>query len=110
MYEIMSHRPPWADTQQKQVFNQVLAGKRPSLEAGDETIPEWVELMNECWAQQPQARLEFDAILSRLKIIHRDKANRSVYRSGRSTQRTDDPGAMQVELGAYYRLQEEPSF
>lgn len=84
MYEIVSHRAPWAGVHSRKVFGRVFEGERPSLEIDHAALPGWVELMESCWAQDPDDRPEFDNIFTELKIIKRDHSNMAWQNSNRS--------------------------
>ena len=70
MFEILSHQPPWQDAVDegedvtKSVLYQVVNGKRPQakVSAAAGAPPGWIQLMEECWSESPDARPGFTRV------------------------------------------------
>ena len=71
MFELTAHQPPWAGLEQADIFQKVTAGERPPISAADYSgAPSgWFSLLQECWAQQPEARPSFDQICEQLQSM-----------------------------------------
>jgi len=65
VWEVLSRELPWARTPPRAMLGQVLMGARPTFHAG---APEGiVDIARACWAEDPQERPTFDAILADMK-------------------------------------------
>ena len=59
-YEILTSKIPYEDAQPYEVISIVIGGKRPNL---PENLPKTlVNLIDQCWAHDPQARPTFPQI------------------------------------------------
>eukprot|EP01089_Gocevia_fonbrunei_P009359 TRINITY_DN2163_c0_g1_i6.p1 TRINITY_DN2163_c0_g1~~TRINITY_DN2163_c0_g1_i6.p1 ORF type:complete len:488 (+),score=108.41 TRINITY_DN2163_c0_g1_i6:436-1899(+) len=69
LYELASTKEPWEGLNSIiQIYNKVSAGERPSFE-GCTVDPEFKQLIDECWQQDPSGRPMMGKILDRLEAI-----------------------------------------
>jgi len=68
MFEVVCREMPFEDLSPTRVALQVANGGRPDMDAvPPDTQPELVHLMIRCWAQDPEDRPDFEAILLEMK-------------------------------------------
>lgn len=66
-WEVISTKFPWADKiRPRDVICAVLKGLRPVIPAGAPV--DIADVMKACWAEEPEARPEFGAIMEGLKL------------------------------------------
>ena len=71
MSEMIIMAPPWQGMTREEVSCAVAAGERPVItsELAASAPTGWIELMQQCWDQDPTNRPTFDAIHDALKPI-----------------------------------------
>lgn len=70
IYEVLTGKFAYSNVKNVDayLYNEVMVqGKRPSLEGCDDVLDQWKQLIRDCWAQDPQERLGFTAIVDRVK-------------------------------------------
>ena len=64
LYEVIMQQIPWANIDPNQVYKRVLEGDRPQIiEEKLQDIPKIVNLVRQCWAQDPASRPTFKQIV-----------------------------------------------
>uniref|UniRef100_A0A7S3Y7Z5 Protein kinase domain-containing protein n=1 Tax=Heterosigma akashiwo TaxID=2829 RepID=A0A7S3Y7Z5_HETAK len=67
LWEIMEEAIPFSQCEPQEIMKVVGAGERPPL--GNWYSPELRQLIQQCWADDPAERPDFDEILDTLTII-----------------------------------------
>jgi hypothetical protein len=78
MWELMTWRLPWGDTQIWTIMGQIMSGNRPPVPEPAAFsklpgpgpfpgLPAWIGLMQRCWHQDPGQRPDFAAIIAQLR-------------------------------------------
>ena len=70
-FEIVTCRTPWGNLSAMEAWRSCSRGERPRVRRAerDEAPPEFLKLMEACWAQDPIERPEIKAIVKRLKAL-----------------------------------------
>jgi sterile alpha motif and leucine zipper-containing kinase AZK len=73
LYEVISREPPFEDQDPADIESLVRNGSRPDLEAvPPDCPPKLLDLMIQCWAQDPKKRPTFPDILEVLMEVARE--------------------------------------
>lgn len=77
LYEVLTWQLPWQNEGQYLIVGQVLAGRRPSVPPAAQLpgpgagawsgLPDYLTLMEACWAQEPGSRPAFSDIVPSLR-------------------------------------------
>ena len=112
MCEMVNMAPPWQGMTRDEVTYAVAAGERPliapELEASAPTG--WIELMQQCWDQDPTNRPNFDAIHDALEQVCRDVEHAREFDNASATRKTthlfasDNTSNHKIEIGMYYSV------
>ena len=112
MSEMVNMAPPWQGMTRDQVTHVVAAGERPSVapELAASAPTGWIELMQQCWDQDPAHRPNFDLIHDALEQICRDVEDACEFDNTRATRQTsrscalDNTSNHELEMGMYYSV------
>ena len=90
MSEMVNMAPPWAGMTSEEISRAVAAGQRPSIASELEASAPagWIELMQQCWDQEPMDRPTFDSIYNALDPIQKSMGSQGVECSSRLTNET----------------------
>jgi len=84
LWELMTHRVPFDDLEGHEVAYAVVHNKaRPEIRATDEISPFIVQLIKDCWDEDPNARPHFGNILNRL--LNGENIDGENYKSGNNS-------------------------
>ena len=113
MSEMVNMAPPWQGMTREEVTSAVAAGERPLVapELAASAPTGWIELMEQCWNQDPTNRPSFDAIHDTLEEICRnvDHApdefdNASATRQTSRLFAPDNTSNHEVDMEMYYSV------
>lgn len=111
LWELLTWQQPWeecgAQLHSVTIYNWVLAGQRPDILAPDElpagpcpVYNELVELITQCWSQDPDKRPDFRSIVERLDELLRIVVKTEVSAQNNAPYRT---GAVSEDVAAFGR-------
>ena len=111
MSEMIIMAPPWQGMTREEVSCAVAAGERPVIasELAASAPTGWIELMQQCWDQDPTNRPTFDAIHDAVEQICRDIEHTRVFDNASAAMQTSrlhgpDNTSDEVEMGIYYSV------
>ena len=103
MSEMVNMAPPWQGMTREEISRAVATGRRPTIafEHAANTPTAWIELMEQCWHQDPKNRPSFDLIHDTLQ-----QAGITVEYDDASVSHRD---TQDVEMEMYYSLVPTPT-
>ena len=112
MSEMVNMAPPWQGMTPAEISQAVTAGERPSVtsELAANAPTGWIELMQQCWDEDPPNRPNFDMIHDALEQIRRDVEHAHAFANASATRQTsrlaasDDVSNHELEMGMYYSV------
>ena len=114
MSEMVNMAPPWQGMTREEISSAVAASERPFIapELAASAPTGWIELMQQCWDQDPTNRPNFDAIhdVDALEQICRDVEHAGEFDNASATRQTsrlrapDNMSNHELEMGMYILL------
>ena len=112
MSEMVNMAPPWQGMTPGEISSAVAASERPLLtpELAASAPTGGIELMQQCWDQDPTNRPNFDAIHDALKQVCRNVEHAHEFDNASATRQTsclyarDNTSDHEVEMGIYYSV------
>ena len=112
MSEMVNMAPPWQGMTPEEISRAVAAGERPSIAPELAAIAPtgWIELMQQCWDQDPTNRPNFDAIHDALEQVCRGVEHAREFENASATKQTrrlsvpDNVSNHEIDMGMYYSV------
>ena len=112
MSEMVNMAPPWSGMKPEELSRTVVTGGRPLIAPEHvASVPNgWIELMQQCWDQDPTNRPNFDAIHDTLEQVCRDVEHAREFDNVSATRQTthlcasDNTSNHELEMGMYYSV------
>ena len=112
MSEMVNMAPPWQGMTPEEISSAVAAGERPIIvpELAASAPTGWIELMQQCWDQDPTNRPNFDAIHDALKQVCRNVEHAHAFANASATRQTsrssvpDNKSNHELEMAMYYSV------
>ena len=112
MSEMVNMAPPWQGMTPKEISLVVAAGERPIIapELAANAPTGWIELMQQCWDQDPITRPDFDDIHVTLNQLSSNAERDHAFANASATRQTsrlfapDNTSNHELEMGMYYSV------
>ena len=112
MSEMVNMAPPWQGMTPEEISSAVATGERPLIapELAASAPTGWIELMQQCWDQDPTNRPNFDVIHDTLEQVCRDVEHARDFANASATRQTshlsvpDNASNHELEMGMYYSV------